>query len=216
MQEHDLHLSIVIAAKRLYQRNLLAAADGNISIRITDQRILITPAGKSKALLTPEEMAEISLDNTTLRGNPSSERLMHLAIYKKCPKARAVVHAHPPTAIAWSIARPHLTELPHRSLSELILAVGRLPIVPYARSGTQAMGDVLGPFLPDHRVMILSRHGALAWGETLEEAVNGIERLEHVADILLRAEQLGRITDLPDEEIEALKKMREMHGNRTI
>jgi len=207
---------IIEAAKRLYQKNFLAAADGNISIRINDQQILITPSGKSKAHLQANEMAEITLENEIKKGTPSSERLMHLAIYRKCKKAKAIVHAHPPTAIAWTISHPHLKELPNQSFAEVILAVGSLPIVPYARAGTTAMANVLDPFLPEFRVLILARHGAVAWGETLEEAVNGIERLEHIAETLLRAEMLGNITNLPEEEIEALKKIRNTFGNRTL
>src|SRR5437870_4330111 len=113
---------IIAVAQALHNKNMLAAADGNISYRISDDEILITPAGKPKALVTPDDIAVINLKDEILAGTPSSERLMHLAVYKNCPKARCVIHAHPATAIAWSIARPDLTELPAGCLSELILA----------------------------------------------------------------------------------------------
>ncbi len=211
-----IYQNIIEAARRLYNRNMLAAADGNISYRVSDEQIIVTPSGISKAHMHSDEMAEITIDNVILRGNPSSERLMHLAIYQHCSRAKCVVHAHPPIATAWSIAKPHLTELPSHGLSELILAVGKIPIVPYARPSTQAMGQVLLPFLPHCQVMILARHGAIAWGETLDEAVNGIERLEHAAQVLLAATQLGGITDLPVEEITALHAMRANIGERII
>jgi L-fuculose-phosphate aldolase len=115
-----IRLEMIESAKRLHQKNMLAAADGNISYRISDDEILISPAGVSKASIQPKDIAVITLDNKVLSGNPSSERLMHLGIYKKCPTAQCVVHAHPPTAIAWSIARPHLKELPSDCFSELI------------------------------------------------------------------------------------------------
>lgn len=216
MNEQILRIQIIEAAKRLHQRNMLASADGNISYRMSDDRILITPAGKAKILISPEEIAVISLKNEVLEGKPSSERLMHLAIYAHCPEARCVVHAHPPTAIAWTIARPDLTELPNRSLSELIIAVGKVPIVPYARPGTAAMGEVLLPHLPRCRTLILARHGALAWGESIDEATNGLERIEHTAEILWRAEQLGGITDLPEEEIVFLTNLRAQLGDRIL
>lgn len=203
-----IRLKIIDAAKRLYQKNMLAAADGNISYKISDTCILMTPAGVSKAYIAPEDLAIITLDNKIVAGNPSSERLMHLGVYNKCPQARCVVHAHPPTAIAWTIARPDLAELPSECLSELILGVGRIPIAPYAKPGTTEMSDVLLPLLPENPVMILARHGALAWAGTLEEAVNGIERLEHTAEILLKAEMLGGITVLPDAEVAYLKEKR--------
>ncbi len=214
--EKVLREEIIFSAKRLHKRNMLAAADGNISYRLTNDRILITPAGVAKSLIHPEDIAVITIDNQIISGHPSSERLMHLAVYQHCPQAQCVVHAHPPTAIAWSIARPHLTELPSRSLSELIISVGRIPIVPYARPGTQSMGDVLLPYLPVNRLMILARHGGLAWGESLGEAVNGLERLEHTAEILFRAEQLGGISDLPNDEIHYLQQLRKKLGDRIL
>lgn len=207
---------IIAVAKQLHAKNFLAAADGNISFRLSDNEILITPAGKPKALLEPEDLAIISLDNQIISGNPSSERLMHLAIYRECSLARYVIHAHPPKAIALTIAHPELSELPAESLSELILAAGRVPIVPFARPGTQAMGDVLKPYLPECRILILARHGALTWGEDLQEALNGMERLEHTAEILLYAFLLGGITNLPAEEVKVLREMRKKIGTRIL
>ena len=207
---------IIQTCLRLNAKNYLAAADGNVSVRLSDEEILITPSGVNKRDIEAEDIAVIALDGRVLAGNPSSERLMHLEVYRQCPQARAVVHAHPPTAIAWTIARPELTELPCDSMSELILATGRIPIASYARPGTQAMGDVLRPFLPKTRVLILARHGALAWGEDLMEAYNGMERLEHAALILKSAVELGGLTDLPAEELDVLRSMRQKMGDKTL
>ena len=207
---------IVEMARRLHGRNMLAAADGNISYRVSDNEILITPSGIAKGFMKPQEMAVITLDNKVLSGSPSGERLMHLEIYKNCPQAKAVIHAHPPTAIAWTIARPDLKELPCESLSEVILATGRIPFVPYARPGTLEMGTHLKAFLPAHRAMILSRHGAVAWGEDLDEAYRGMERIEHSALILAKAAQLGGLTSLPAEEVQALREMRKNLGERLL
>jgi L-fuculose-phosphate aldolase len=207
---------IVEIAHRLHERNMLAAADGNISYRLSDNEILITPSGVAKGFMKASEMAVITLDNKILSGRPSGERLMHLEVFKSCPTAKAVIHAHPPTAIAWSIARPELKELPCDSLSEVILAAGSIPFVPYARPGTLEMGTHLHAFLPQHRAMILSRHGALAWGEDLDEAYRGMERIEHSALILAKAVQLGGLTSLPADEVAALKKMRAEMGERLL
>lgn len=207
---------IVEICRRLHARNMLAAADGNVSFKISEECILITPTALNKAFITPDDVAVITHDNRIVSGKPSGERLMHLEVYKKCPKARAVVHAHPPTAIAWSVARPDLTELPSESLSEVILATGRIPIVAYARPGTQDMGNVLSSAIPECRVMILARHGALSWGEDLEEAYNGMERLEHSAKILRDAFLLGGLTSLPEAEIRYLREMRARSGERTL
>lgn len=141
---------------------------------------------------------------------------MHLEIYRLCRKAKAIVHAHPVYATAWSLARPEWTELPSDLLSETILGVGRVPIVPYARPGSEDMGMKLRPFLPECRALILSRHGAVAWGEDLEEAMNGLERIEHSAETLYLAEQLGGAKPLPSAEIDALKEIRKKFGDRSL
>jgi L-fuculose-phosphate aldolase len=106
--------------------------------------------------------------------------------------------------------------LPSECLSEVILAVGRIPIAAYARPGTQAMGDAISAHLPRCRVMILARHGALAWGEDLDESYNGMERLEHSADILMRAQMLGGLTSLPAAEVAYLRELRGKLGERTL
>ncbi len=208
--------SICDVCRRLHARNLLAAADGNVSALLEDGRIAITPSGVAKSGLEPGDMAFMERDGTVRSGRPSSERLMHLAVYRACPEARAVVHAHPPTAIAWSLAFPDAGWLPGDALHELILAAGSIPIVPYARPGTAAMGEHLAPFLPEHRLMLLARHGALAWGETLEEAYNGLERLEHACQILKAAHELGGAKPLPGPELEALRAARRQGGGRLL
>lgn len=208
---------VVQVCRQLHARNFLAAADGNVSVRVAPGKLLITPSGLHKGFLKTKDLALMDSEGHVIRGNPSSERLMHLEVYRSCPKARAVVHAHPPVAIAWSVARPSLKELPSDGLSEVILAVGRIPIVPYARPSTRSMGDRLVPFLKSGaRVMILGRHGALSWGESLDEAYNGMERLEHSAQILMNAELLGGITSLGRSELAYLRALRAKLGERTL
>jgi L-fuculose-phosphate aldolase len=207
---------IATICHRLHARNLLAAADGNVSLRLNKDQILITPSGVNKGFLDPRDISVITLENKILRGNPSGERLMHLAVYRHCPTAKAVVHAHPPTAIAWSLMTEGLTEIPAKSLSEVILAVGKIPIAPYARPGTPEMGEAILPFVRHHRALILARHGALSWGESLDEAYNGMERLEHSCQIIKAAKDLGELKDLPEDELQALYRLREKLGPRTL
>lgn len=207
---------IVDIARRLHGRDCLAAADGNLSVRVDDDEIWMTPSGVAKAFMNPDDMACISLNGDIRHGQPSGERLMHLEIYRRCPQARAVVHAHPPTAIAWTLARPELKELPSDALPEVLLACGRVPIVPYARPGTPEMGSALAAFLPGDRALLLSRHGAVCWGEDLEEAWRGLERIEHAAKILLAAEQLGGARPVPPEEMPGLRALRATLGGKLL
>ncbi len=187
---------------------MLSAADGNVSLRLSDDEILITPSGVTKAFMSPEEMACVRLSGEVVYGTPSSEVLMHLEVYKSTPKALSVIHAHPPHGIAWSISHPQMSELPSEAMSELILACGRIPIVPFALPGTLEMAKNLLPYLPQYRILILARHGGLSWGESLNEAYRGMERLEHSAQILSIAHGLGGITNLAPETVEKLRSMR--------
>ena len=207
---------VIEACRSLHGQGLLAAADGNVSVRLEDGRFAITPRGVPKVSLRREDFAVLELDGTILSGNPSSERLMHLAVYRAAPEAKAVVHAHPVTAIAWSLANPDAKELPSDALPEVILAAGRIPLVPMATPGTEEMGTNLAPFLPANRLMILARHGGLAWGGSVREAAGGIERLEQVAKILLTAQAFGGAKPLAAEELASLRALREKLGPRLI
>jgi L-fuculose-phosphate aldolase len=208
MATHTDPQRIIDICKLLHQKNYIAAGDGNISFRQDESRVIITPTGKHKGFIQSADLAMVSINGETIRGFPSSETQMHLAVYRASDDARFVIHAHPPTAIAWSIARPQLKEIPVDAISEVILGIGAIPVVPYARPGTDAMGEAIQPFVRKNRVMILARHGALSWGETLEEAYNGIERLEHSCLILKAAVELGGITPLPAAEVAVLREMR--------
>jgi L-fuculose-phosphate aldolase len=204
------------ACRRLHAGGLLAASDGNLSVRLPNGLIAMTPSGVPKLKVQLGDLAHLQLDGTIIEGRPSSERAMHLAIYRAVPAAKAIVHAHPPTAIAWSLARPDLQELPADGLPEVILAAGRIPVVPMALPGTEAMGTGLLPFLPQHRLLILARHGGLCWGEHLDEAAGGMERLEQVATILWRAETLGGAKPLAAGELAELRFLRAKLGPRII
>lgn len=206
---------IIAACRRLHREGWVAACDGNVSVR-TAEHILITPGGRYKALVRPEEIAEMGLNGDILAGHPSSERVMHLEIYRSCPEAKAVVHAHAPTATAWSIAFPEAEELPVDAVAEVLLATGGVPIVPYARPGTPQVAEVLRPFLPAHRVMVLKHHGVVCWGESLDEAYFGVERVEHSAKTLLAASMLGGLHRLPADEVAYLRAARAALGPRVL
>lgn len=206
---------IMEISRDLYWKNMLAGADGNISMRV-DNQILITASGVQKKNLDSDKFAIVNMDGSVEYGKPSSELLMHLEIYQSCKQAKAVIHAHPPTCIAWTIAEPTLKVLDTDCMSEVILALGKIPICEFALPGTSEMACNLKPFLPKYRAMILARHGALAWGESLEEAMNGMERMEHVAQILASAKALGGITKLPLDKINKLSQMRLAIGDKTL
>ena len=202
--------SVVSAIKLLWQKNCLAAGDGNFSFKM-GKEIWISPSGCRKCELKASDF--VKLDDSK---KASSEALMHKKVFERADKASFVFHAHPPAAIAFSISHQD-AYLPENLMSELILSVGRIPVVPYARPGSLDMGKNLEPFLPDSRVLILKHHGALTWGETAEEALNGMERLEHTCEILLKAKAFSSsLSTLSEEEVEWLKNKRKILGERTL
>ena len=207
---------IISTAIMLHQKNMLAACDGNISCRVDDDTIFITPSGKPKFLVTEKDIAVVELGGNVIEGKPSSEMLMHLEVYKMRPDAKAVIHAHPPTAVAYSIAHPEAEEIPAKSFSELILAVGKIPVVPFEMPGSKEMGTALHPYIKVSKVMVLARHGALSFGDDLIEAYNGMERLEHSCEILLKAQSFGAVTELDQDTIDELYAMREKIGDKTL
>ena len=207
---------IIKTAVMLHHKNMLAACDGNISYRCDDDTILITPSGKPKFLLEEKDIAVIDINGRVVEGKPSSEMQMHLEVYRMRADARAVIHAHPPTAVAYSIAYPEAEEIPGKSFSELILAVGRLPIIPFQMPGSPEMGTALHPYVENSKVMVLARHGAISFGEDLVEAYNGMERLEHSCEILLKAKSFCAVTELDDQTVDQLYSMRKKIGDKTL
>lgn len=128
------------ACRSLHAQGLLAAADGNVSLRLEDGRVAITPRGVAKATLRREDFAFLDLDGTIFSGHPSSERLMHLAVYRTCPEAKAVVHAHPVTAIAWSLAHPDADELPPTRCRKSSSPLAAFLSSPWPRRGPRPWG----------------------------------------------------------------------------
>jgi L-fuculose-phosphate aldolase len=205
--EYTLRHEIVRVGQLLYDRGLIVARDGNISARLSDELIITTPSGACKGMLDPEELVIVDLEGQTQGGSrrPSSELQMHLAVYEHRPDVQAVVHAHPPIAVACTLAGVRMDEC---ILPELILALGAVPTAPFAMTGTREMYEAIAPFLPDHNAILLAHHGALTVGETLMRAFMRMEQVEHTASILLAAHQLGGPRPLPPEQLARLDERR--------
>lgn len=195
----------------LSKKGHIVGFDGNLSIR-DHEGFVITPSGVPKGELGDGDLVHLDLEGKPQDPSkrPSSELAMHMVIYRHCAQARAVIHAHPIKATSWSL-QP-LKWLPDL-LPEVLLACGAIPIVPYATPGTPQMAKVLEPFLPEHRVMILARHGVLVWGESVAEALRGVFRVEQVCHILSEAFLLGgslggSVEPLSQQEIQSLRSIR--------
>ncbi|MEO7084949.1 MAG: class II aldolase/adducin family protein [Gemmatimonadaceae bacterium] len=207
-QNHVARAAIVGVCRRLYERGLIAGPDGNVSMRLIDGSILVTPAGRSKIDVTPEELVLVDRDGAVLDGGtPSSELGMHLRIYQRRTDVHAVVHAHPPTATGFAVAGEGFVA---PVLPEVILQMGAVPVMRYCTPGTQEVGDALEEFLDaGHTAVLMANHGATTLGRTLNEAHQRMESVEHAARILLTARLLGRVNELTVTETAALRRSSE-------
>ena len=207
--ESALRQEICAVGRRLYQHGLIVAGDGNISARLPDGTILITPAGLCKGELSPEDLVVVDREGRLLRAAPgrrqSSEQLLHLHVYRARPDVDACLHAHPPTAVALTLAGVSMAE---PLLPEAILALGPVPTAPYARTGTAEMGLAVDPLLAEHDALLLSHHGGLTLAATPTAAYFMMEQIEHCARIIHAARLLGPILPLPPERIAELAELR--------
>ncbi len=191
----------------LADRELIAGQDGNVSVLVGVDRILVTPSGFAKGQIDADDLVEVSLVGAHLAGRyrASSELALHLAAYGARPEIRAVVHAHPPTATAFSLRNE---TIPDGVLAELMLTVGPVALAPYVQPGTVELGTSIVPYLRDHDVVLLAHHGAVSVGRSLREAHFRMESLEHGAKIIHLARQLGSVVTLDSAACEALRAAR--------
>ena len=193
---------IPLICKKLYEKSLIAGSDGNISER-KGNKIVITPSNVNKSEIQSKDLCLIDEKGRNIKGHASSEKHMHLSIYKYQKKAQAIVHAHPPSAIALSLVKTQWKFLP-QALPEMVIALGPVPFVPYIRPGTKQLGEALKPFVQKSKALILSHHGAVTWGKNLQEAFLIMEQLEHSCKILCLSESMGKTKTLSKKEINKL------------
>jgi L-fuculose-phosphate aldolase len=201
--ERAVREEIVAVCRRLYERGLIAGSDGNVSVRIASDRLLVTPSGIAKVDVDPADLVEVSPDGTHIAGKrrASSEIQVHLRIYRRRPDVMAVVHAHPPTATGFALAGEDFMS---PVLPELIFHVGQVPLVPYATPGTEELADRFEPFVSSFDAFLMANHGATTVGPTLRIAHQRMESLEHAACILLAARLVGRVNSLSEADVRAL------------
>jgi len=204
---------MALCCRQLAAGGLIAGRDGNLSVRIGKDRlgadrVLVTPSGLIKALVTAADMVEVDLTGRPRRRGrrkPTSELDLHLRILRHRPDVQAVVHAHPPTATGFAVAGE---EIPANLLPELIFVVGRVPIVPYGTPGTPELGDRIVPYLEGHDALLLANHGAVTMGRTLDQAWIRMESLEHAARIIVAARSIGQPQPLGARSVERLEALR--------
>jgi len=209
--EDAFRADIVEVGRRLYARAYVASNDGNISIRMGDNEILTTPKSVSKGFMTPDMMVVVDLSGKKLRGarDASSELLMHLEVYQNRPDARAVVHAHPPTATGFAVAG---IPLDRAVLAEVVTTLGSIPIAEYGTPSTPELPEAVRKYIKAHDGLLLANHGALTVAADVFAAYYKMETIEHFAKISLVARQLGREHLLSRQEVDRLQGLRANYG----
>ena len=211
MSETQLREAIVEVGRRLYARGYTASNDGNISARLDDRRLLMTPKSVCKGFMSPDMMVITDLEGKKLAGDrdPSSEMQMHLEVYRQRPDAHAVVHAHPPIATGFAVAG---IPLDRAVLAAVVTTLGSVPIADYATPSTKELPEAVRKYVKAHDGMLLANPGALTVGADVLSAYYKMETIEHFAKISLVARLLGGENLISREEVERLQGLRGMYG----
>ncbi|MEK4349326.1 class II aldolase/adducin family protein [Paenibacillus sp. FSL R5-0475] len=211
--EQKLRSQICDIGRNLFNKDFIAANDGNISARLSEYEILTTPRAVSKGYLEPHMIVKVNLQGEVLEAaegyRPSTETKMHLRIYNELPEMNGVVHAHPPYATAFAIKGEALDKM---MMPESVIMIGDIPLAEYGTPSTEEIPDSLMPFLGKKTAVLLENHGALTWGTDVMEAYLNMERLEYTAKITFITRMIDGERELPQHRIDELVALRSFYG----
>ena len=201
-------LELVKFCHKVYEKGFVSATDGNLSLRLDSKRILITPSGKNKGEVEPEDLLIIDYFGNKLfgKGKVTTEVKIHLLAYNSRPEVNAVVHCHPVYATAFATAGVDLSQ---PVFPEVILSIGEIPLCRYGTPSTDELPDSMKPFINYAWAFLLQNHGAVTLGVSIEDAYFKMEKLEHAAQTIFIAKILGGVNPLSKENIEKLLSIAE-------
>jgi L-fuculose-phosphate aldolase len=201
--EQQLREEILQIGRMMFEKGWIAANDGNITIRLDDNRVLATPTGVCKGLMRVEDLLVCDLNGAKLYGERecTTELAMHLTIYRMRPDVCGVVHAHPPVATGFAAAG---RALDLALLPEVVISLGSVPLADYGLPGTPALTEGMLPYIPKYDALLMANHGAVTYGDDVFQAFHRMEIVEHFARIALVAELLGGPKVLPRVEVQKL------------
>lgn len=211
INDRKLKEEICEIGRRVYNKGFAAANDGNISIRVGDNEVLCSPTMICKGFMTPDDICAVDMKGNQIAGKKkrTSEILLHLAIMEARPDVKAVVHCHPPHATAFAVARE---AIPQCVLPEVEVFMGEVPLAPYETPGGNEFAETVVPFLKATNTVILTNHGTVSFGKTLEEAYWKTEILDSYCRILILAKQIGGITYLNEQKSRELIDLKKRLG----
>jgi len=205
--EAALRAEMVRVGRLMYERQLVVAAEGNLSARLGGDRFLVTPAGRCKGQLADADPLVADLqgrpaDGSPAAARPSSEWRLHREIYAVRPDVAAVCHGHPPWATAFAAAGQALDGC---LLPEVVATLGAVPLAPYATPGTEEVPRAVRDLVARHDALLLANHGVVTVGATLTEAFFRLETVERLAQVTLLARLAGGERRLGAGDVAALR-----------
>ncbi len=208
--ETELRQQIADFSRLCYQKDYLAATDGNLSARLPDGNVLCTPTRTNKGFVRPEDSVVVDLDGRLVRGDrkASSEIEMHTLVYRLRPDVHAVVHCHPQAATAYAAAGLPLNKA---LISEVVLALGCIPIANYGTPGTPELSEQLTPFVEHYDALLMANHGVVTYGADMMDAYNRMDTVEHFAKISIYTRILGKEQLLSSDDVEKLWVQRQKY-----
>ena len=205
-------LAIVEFGRLLHANAFVAATDGNLSVRLHDGNVLVTPTCISKGRMRASDLVIVDGAGKRIAGKRrvSSEIGMHLLIYRLRPDVHGIVHAHPPTATGFAASG---LDLNRPLVCEVVVGLGSIPLARYGTPGTPELTDALEPLIPHHDAILMANHGVVTFGSSLESAYMKMETVEHFAKIALVTHLLGNEQPLGEKEVEKLNEVRHRYNN---
>ncbi|MGB8013545.1 MAG: class II aldolase/adducin family protein [Terriglobales bacterium] len=204
-------LEIVQYGRMLHENGFVAATDGNLSVRLDERHLLITPTCISKGRMSASDMVIVDMEGQRVAGKRrvSTELGMHLLIYRLRPDVQGIVHAHPPTATGFAASG---YDLNRPLVCEVVVGLGEIPLARYGTPGTPELTDGLEPLIPQHDAILMANHGVVTFGPSLESAYMKMETVEHFAKIALVTHLLGNEQPLGEKEVEKLHEVRHRYN----
>ncbi len=200
-------------AHKMWKRNMVDGNGGNITVRVGDNLVLCTPTLRSKGELKPDEIALVDLDGNQKAGwrKRTSEANTHLAIMKVQPKAKSVIHGHPPYSTAFAVAG---IEPPTCLCSEAEVFTGAIRLVEYHTPGSKEICDAVAKVAKDNPAILLANHGVMTWGTDAEDTYWKMENMETACQTIWVASQLngGKMQTIPSEKMQDIFKIRRSIG----
>ena len=214
-EEARIRHAICEIGRLCYGKGFIVGADGNLSARLADNTVIITPAGAMKGFLSAEHLAHIDMQGKVIDNGPrcSTEAGIHLVSYTERADVRAVLHCHPPHAVALTLAGIDM-QIP--IIPEIIVTIGGIPTAPYGTPGTDELPESIRALVRCSDTLVMQNHGSVTLGSNLLDAFKKLDMLEHTAKILWLANCVGTVKPLPPEAVMKLLGTRAKLGIKSV